>query len=121
MATAIQPLEPSSSHKACTNLLNDTKCLVANSQLFLGVCLILPIFWRVNSRCLVQVYVARNPLGDKKTVRSSSPPPTLTRQTIALCFCYESPLFLNILSCKFKKQNEYVVLGVAGMESNLVP
>ena len=28
MATAIQPLEPSSFHKACTNLLNDTKCQV---------------------------------------------------------------------------------------------
>ena len=28
MATAIQPLEPSSTHKTCTNLLNDSLCMV---------------------------------------------------------------------------------------------
>ena len=28
MATAVQSLEPSSTHKTCTNLLNDTICTV---------------------------------------------------------------------------------------------
>ena len=27
---------------------------------------------------------------------------------MAAYFCYESPLFWNILSCEVKKQNEYV-------------
>ena len=33
---------------------------------------------------------------------------------MVLCFCYESPLFLNTLSCEVKKRNEYVVLGGSG-------
>ena len=38
-----------------------------------------------------------------------------------LCFCNESPLFVNILSCEVKKRNEYVILGGGGVELNLVP
>ena len=30
---------------------------------------------------------------------------------MVLCFCYESPLFFNILSCEVKKQDEYDILG----------
>ena len=56
---------------------------------------------------------------------------------MVLCFCYESPSFLNIISCEVKKRNEYMILGDVGvggifffffflggggrMESNLVP
>ena len=74
----------------------------------------------VNSRCLVQVYVQENlrvsphPWGVRKMYSSSHSRPTLTQQTMVLCFCYESPLFLNILSCKVKKQTEYVILGGGG-------
>ena len=35
----------------------------------------------------------------------------LTGQAMVLSFCYESPLFLNILSCEVKKRNEYDILG----------
>ena len=43
MVTAIHPLERSSSYKKCTNLLNDTKCLVyidssMNVATFILVC-----------------------------------------------------------------------------------
>ena len=42
---------------------------------------------------------------------SSHSRPTLTRLTMILCFFYESPLFLNILSCEVKKRNECVIFG----------
>ena len=34
---------------------------------------------------------------------------------MVLCFCYESPSFLNIFSCEVKKRNEYVILGECGV------
>ena len=44
---------------------------------------------------------------------------------MVLCFCYESPVFLNILLYEVKKRNEYVILGGGGggvgIGSNLVP
>ena len=45
--------------------------------------------------------------------------PSLRRQTMVLCFCYESPLFLNILSREVKKRNEFVIFGSGrnGVES----
>ena len=64
-----------------------------------------------------------SPWGVRSISSSSHSMPTLTRQTMVLCFYYESPLFLKILSCAVKKINEYVILGNGrfGMNSNLVP
>ena len=50
---------------------------------------------------------------------SSSPPPLIQGRlshdlSCFICFCYESPLSLNILSCEVKKRNEYVILGGGG-------
>ena len=79
-------------------------------------------FWGgggVNSRCLVQVYEARKldsfpPEDYKIFISASHSRPTLRRQTMVFCFCYEFPLFLNIFSSEVKKRNEYVILGGIG-------
>ena len=93
----------------------------ANFQLFWGVCLILLIYSGGKQWIqLVQVYIARkiesiSPWGHKKSVR---PPPLIQgrlSQGRPFVFLFESPSFLNIISCVVKKRNEYVILGDGGI------
>ena len=60
------------------------------------------------------------PLGRKKTLRSSSPPPLVQgRLSHDRAWFYVS--VMNLHYSKVKKRTEYVILGGGGVESNLVP